>query len=153
MWILNIALFSCLRVLSRAKISWVTSALIYTLLVTSAFCYMKIYLSLRHHEVEMQDHAHQGQRNRGGIPLNIARYRKTVSTALWVQLTLVTCYLPYGIAAAIAHPYTSSHNLFTRLTLTLLLLNSSLNPILYCWKMKGVRQAVKETIKQLCICS
>ena len=153
MWILNIALSSCLRLLSRAIISWVTSALIYTLLVTSDFCYMKIYLSLRRHEVKMQDHVHQGQRNRGGIALNIARYRKTVSAALWVQLTLVACYLPYGIAAPIAHPYTSSHNLFTRLTLTLLLLNSSLNPFLYCWKMRGVRQAMKETIKQLCSCS
>ena len=153
MWILNIALSSCLHLLSRAIIAWVTSALIYTLLVTSAFCYMKIYLTLRHHEVEMQDQAHQGQLNREGIPLNIARYRKTVSTALWVLLTLVLCYPPYGIAAAVAHPYTSSHNLFVRLTLTLLLLNSSLNPIVYCWKMRGVRQAMKEAIKQLRSCS
>ena len=28
-------------------------------------------------------------------------------------------------------------------------LNSSLNPLLYCWKIKEVRQAVKDTIKQV----
>ena len=82
-WILNIAV-SSLRILSRTMISWASSALIYSLLVTSAFCYIKIYLTLRHHEVEMQDHAHQGQDNEEGIPMNVARYRKTVTSSLWV---------------------------------------------------------------------
>ena len=150
MWILITAL-SSLRIVSRATISWVTAASIYTLLVTSAFCYIKIYLTLRHHQVEMQDQANQGQPNRKGNPLNIARYRKTVSTALWVQLTLVACYLPYGIVAALSHPYTSSHNLAARISLTLILLNSSLNPILYCWKIRGVRQVVKDIIRQFCL--
>ena len=130
-----------------------SAALIYTLLVASAFCYIKIYLSLRHLQVEMQDHVRQGQPNGGGIPLNIARYRKTVSTALLVQLILVVCYLPFGIVAALPHPYTSSHNWAARITLTLILLNSSLNPILYCWKVRGVRQAVKDIIRQFCTSS
>ena len=33
--------------------------------------------------------------------LNIARYRKAVSSAPWVQVTLVVCYLPYGIVTAL----------------------------------------------------
>ena len=32
-------------------------------------------------------------------------------------------------------------------TLTLAFLNSSLNPLLYCWKITEVRQAVKETLQ------
>ena len=151
-WILSIAL-SSLRLLSPIIISRVMSALICTLLVTSAFCYVKIYLTLRHHQVEMQGHAEEGQPNRGGAPLigmNIARYRKTLSAALWVQLTLVACYLPFDVDTALSHPYTSSYNLPIRLTLTIVFLNSSLNPILYCWKMRGVRQAMKDIIKQFC---
>ena len=35
------------------------------------------------------------------IPLNIARYRKAVYSALWVQVTLVVCYLPACIAVAL----------------------------------------------------
>ena len=34
-------------------------------------------------------------------------------------------------------------------TVTLLYLNSSLNPFLYYWKIREVRQAVKETLRQL----
>ena len=42
-------------------------------LITSVYCYTKIFLRLRHHQVQMQpSHAHQGQPNGGGIPLNIA---------------------------------------------------------------------------------
>ena len=75
--------------------SRVISAIIILCLITSVYCYMKIFLRLRHHQVQIQvGHAHQGQPNGGGILLNIARYRKTVSAALWVQITLVACYFP-----------------------------------------------------------
>ena len=33
--------------------------------------------------------------------LNIARYKKAVFSAIWLQLTLVACYLPHGVAAAL----------------------------------------------------
>ena len=42
------------------------------------------------------------QRNPGGFLTNIARYKKTVSSALWVHLTLILCYLPYTIAVAVS---------------------------------------------------
>ena len=62
-------------------------------IVVSIFSYTKIFLKLN---LKLsQSHAHQGQPNRGGIPLNIARYKKMVSSIAWVQLALVVCYLPY----------------------------------------------------------
>ena len=45
---------------------------------------------------------HQGQPNEGRRSKYIARYRKTVSSALWVQIALVACYLPFGITSAIS---------------------------------------------------
>ncbi|CAH3136884.1 unnamed protein product, partial [Porites lobata] len=79
------------------------------------------------------------------IPLNLARYRKAVYSALWVQVTLVVCYLPFGLATAIPEFSLSVY----LMTLTLLLSNSSLNPLLYCWKIREVRQAVKDTVRHL----
>ena len=126
-------------------------------IVASTLCYTKIYLKLRHHQAQVQaQHLHQGQPNGGGIPLNIARYRKTVSSALWVQITLLACYLPNGIVVAIfaiTGLLSPSIDLAWEVTLSLIMLNSSLNPILYCWKIREVRQAVKDTIKQLCCSS
>jgi len=31
----------------------------------------------------------------------MARYKEAVSSAIWLQLTLVACYLPYEIVAAL----------------------------------------------------
>ena len=70
-------------------------------MVTSTLCYTKIYLMLHNHQAQVQDNIHKGQTNRGGVSLNIVRYKKTVSSALWVQITLVVCYLPYAIVATI----------------------------------------------------
>ena len=136
----------------HALFSSVISVVIYSSLAISAFSYLKIYLTLRHRNNAIQDIVQQDQpNNERGNPLNIARYRKAVSTALCVQLALVACYLPYGIVVAVAHVsgYSPSFNLAVRLTITLVVLNSSLNPILYCWKMRGVSQAVKDTITKL----
>ncbi|XP_078384793.1 melanocyte-stimulating hormone receptor-like [Oculina patagonica] len=116
----------------------------------STFCYTKIYSILRHHQATVQDHIHQGQSHGGESPLNIARYRKTVSSALWVQITLVACYLPFGIVETILSiSVTPSAITAYAFTLSLLYLNSSLNPFLYCWKIREVRQAVKDTIRQV----
>ena len=49
-----------------------------------------------HNQIHVQNHVVQAQQSRV-IPLNIARYRKAVNSALWVQVTLVVCYLLYGI--------------------------------------------------------
>ena len=119
-------------------------------LITSTVSYTIIFLKLRHNQTQVQVHGHQEQPNQT-IPLNIARYKKAVSSALWLQLTLVFCYLPYVIVQGfkILSNQSSSLLLTNEFTGTLVYLNSSLNPILYCWKMKNVRQAVKNTVNQV----
>ena len=119
-------------------------------IVTSTFCYIRIYVTIRHHRARIQEEAHQ-QPN-GGRPLTkIARYRKTVSIALWVQMTLLACYIPYGIVSIFALTVlrTPTFDLAWDLTLTLLFLNSSLNPFLYYWKIRHLRQAVIGTLRSL----
>ena len=124
-------------------------------LTISIFSYTKIFFTLRHHNTQIQNHDQQpSQTNQ----LNIARYKKAVSTAIsWLQLTLVASYLPYGIVYALmANSGLPSSRLYLAwcCAITLVFLNSSLNPILYCWKLEEVRQAVKDTIRQvLCYCN
>ena len=116
-------------------------------LVTSIFCYTKIFFTLRHHQNQLQDQAQQPNETN---QLNIARYRKAVSTALWLQFILVVCYLPLLLVILFIHfESSSSASLAWSYTLTLVSFNSSLNPILYCWKMDEVRHAVKDTVRQV----
>ena len=135
------------------NISWIVVNVFGLLsLIVSILSYTKIHLKLRQHQAQVQGHAHQGQPNRGGIPLNIARYKKTVSSIAWVQLALAACYFPFLIASIHRNIMTTGGKLYMvwLAAITLVYLNSSLNPILYCWKIKGVRNAAKDTIRQLC---
>ena len=123
-------------------------------LVTSIFCYSKIFIDLRHNQVQAQVNVNQGQPNQI-VSLNRARYRKTVNSALSMQLALVICYLPQGIVELLVlqrgpSPFLLLVRFFT---VTLVFLNSTLNPILYCWKIREVRQAVKDTLRGLCCSS
>ena len=118
-------------------------------LITTIFAYANIFVTLRHNQIHVQNHAAQGQPSQA-IPLNIARYRKAVYSALWVQGTLVICYLPYVIVAPLTRRGVSlSIYRAWQFTATLVYLNSSLNPMLYCWKIREVRRAVKVTLRQL----
>ena len=123
-------------------------------LVTTTFAYTKISCTLRHNQINVQNHVAQVQPTQA-IPLNIARYRKAVYSALWVQLTSVVCYLLFNIVDALTPQRGMSLSLFLawHFTVTLVFLNSSLNPLLYCWKIREVRQAVKETLRQIFFCS
>ena len=118
--------------------------------VTTICTYTKIFMSLHHNQIHGQNHVVQGQSSQVNT-LNKARYRKAVYSALWVQVTLVICYLPYVIAEALTpqRGMPLSTYLARQFTVTLVYLNSSLNPFLYCWKITEVRQAVKETLQQL----
>ena len=116
-------------------------------LVVSGISYTKIFVTLRHNHIQVQDRSFQGQLQQTTL-LNKARYRKAVSSALWVQLVLVFCYFPYTIAEAVTpqRGIPLSGYLAREFTKTLIFLNSSLNPLIYFWKMRELRQAVKNTL-------
>ena len=115
-------------------------------LLISIAAYTKIFRALRHHQI--QDHAQQQPSHPNAM--NMARYRKAVYSALWVQLALVVCYIPQFTLQIVISSTKQSSNLliFLRIANILAYFNSTLNPLLYCWKMSGVRRAVKQTIRQ-----
>ena len=122
-------------------------------LVTSIFSYTKIFFTLRHHQNHVQ---HLVQQENQTNQLNMARYKKAVSTAIWLQLAMVACYLPYGVVTALAPDngqISSIYYTWHYASVTVFFFNSSLNPIFYCWKIEEVRQAVRDTIRQvICHC-
>ena len=135
----------------RINISYAEASVVLILsLITSIFCYTRIHLKLRHQQVQVQNNAPHGQQNGEETPLNIARYKKTVSSIMWLQLALVACYVPWGVVAVLYANGIKQNVAWTvTVTATFVYSNSSLNPILYCWKIRDVKQAVKGTIRQL----
>ena len=138
---------------------YVYTVLVVCSLLISAFSYIKIYLRLRHQLLHVQGHVDQQQPAPSGVvatALNVARYKKTVSTIAWVQLGLFACYFPVSVfqvmRLTIGLNFSMIFSTISYLSLSLAYLNSSLNPILYCWKIREVKQEVKDTITQLNCC-
>ena len=128
-------------------------------LLVSVFSYAKIFKTLRYRQVQVHRNTHQGPRpNGGGNQLNIARYKKTVYSIAWVQLALLICYFPYNLIGFLKlfRKLPFSNEIYIQLPWasfeTLLYLNSSLNPALYCWRIRDVRQEVKNIIRKVFRC-
>ena len=151
LWILAI-IFTFIYVWIPFVRLWLFRTVLPICLVTSVFSYTIILVTLRHSQNQVQDHIGQRQPSQA-VALNTGRYRKAVYSALWVQVALVVCYLPFFLTAVVlasqrGRRMSSSVWLAWQFTATLIYLNSSLNPLLYCWKIREVRQAVKETLRQ-----
>ena len=110
-------------------------------LIISLFSYTKIVLRLRQHQSSVRDNVQQRRTNAGGIPLNLDRYKRIVVSIALVQLALVICYFPFLIFHIVTHLkdiHPGHYLLWYFHTSTLIFLNSSLNPFLYCWRIKEI---------------
>ena len=141
----------------HAKTARITMPIFWTLcLIISLFSYTKIVLRLRQHQSSRRDNVQQGKANTGSrMPLNLERCKRTVVSIGLVQLALVICYFPFLIFRIVTHVKDIHYGLYSLWyfhTSTLVFLNSSLNPFLYCWRIKEIRQAVKATIRRFCTC-
>ena len=112
---------------------WYGYIIIPSCLAISIASYTKIFHGLRNHHNQVQNHAEQQQPSQPNVR-NMARYRKAVYSALWVQLALVVCYLPYSVMSVMVSLRGFNSSLFPlwATTVVLVYFNSTLNPFLYC---------------------
>ena len=117
----------------------------------SVFSFIKIALKLRQQQARVRQRVEQEQVNGGGIPLNIARYKKMIHSAAWLQMAMIVCYMPSLTVVILSRIVTQRvEKLFLYYSaMTVLFLNSSVNPILYCWRIGEVKKEVKNTLKQI----
>ena len=119
-------------------------------LITAGLFYFKIFLALRQHAAQVQDvPVESGETNEA---VNAARERKAAFGVFYVYLTFVACYLPqicFNIAGKIIDIERPILVYKVKLHATnLLVLNSSLSPLIYCWKMRRIRQAMIDVLRK-----
>ena len=131
---------------------WTVRGFIILSIVVSTFSYTKIFFTLRHQQAQVRDHVQPEQSNTVRSVLNIARYKKTVYSVGWIQFAMLACYGPYIVMAFLWNFGIIDYSkIADEVFFCLVFLNSSLNPVLYCWRIKDVRQEVKNTIRK-CLC-
>ena len=119
-------------------------------IAVSSFCYMKIYFTLRYRQAQILQQSEPDQLNNVPARGHVLRYKQTVSNSLWVYTAVIIFYLPYTFLRAVTTIHGDSRPtiLAEGFTGTLVYLSSSLNPIIYCWKIREVRKAVMATVRR-----
>ncbi|XP_015750081.1 PREDICTED: melanocortin receptor 4-like [Acropora digitifera] len=117
---------------------------------TTVFSFSKIVLKLRQQQAQVQQRVEQEQVNGEGIRLNITRYKKMVYSVAWLQMALIVCYMPSVTVSLFRIVTQRVENLFLYFSaVTVLFMNSSINPILYSWRIREVKKEVKNTLKKI----
>ena len=146
------AVLSFIRLWISAKIIFIIFVIIYILLLlTMTALNYKIYEVVRHHANQIQATLQVVTPHNSGAEMGnaaAASRRKTGIGALLIYLAFLICYLPNVLSLIIFLSSTTSTVVLDLYSLTLLFLNSTLNPLIYCWKMRQIRQAVVNTLLQ-----
>ena len=114
-------------------------------LVISGLLFFRIYLTVQRHRNQI--HALRAHNQTA----NAARLRKSAVGMFYIYLVFLKCYLPNFCSFAIIaiSKFSSGVKVFVISSITLVLLNSSLNPVVYCWKMRQIRRAIVNTLRNL----
>ncbi|XP_078346872.1 adenosine receptor A2a-like [Oculina patagonica] len=149
-WVLS-TFFSLLTMLAPPKIRslCISVGTIIGLLLT-AIVYVRIFLSVRRHKNQIQVLQVQ-QVAQGREMSNSAYLVKSAVSAFYVYLVFLVCYLPLFSCSAIFAIFGSSVTLkkLCLISTTFIFLNSSLNPVIYCWKMRHIRHAIMDILRNI----
>ena len=117
--------------------------------IITAAVYCKIHFTVQRHAKQIQ--AQQIQVAQNSQMESAARQRKSAVSTFYVYLVFLVCCLPDYCALVtllISGPSTAVNGVLSYTT-TLLYLNSSLNPVIYCWKMRHIRHAVIDILRNI----
>ena len=111
---------------------------------------IKISRRLRAQQVQPTQAPNQAQ-HQAGSTLNMERYRRTASAMMWVCVLLLICYLPFLCMAAYRGTAkgTPLTDCLFDFSYSLVLLNSFLNPFVYCFRLPDIRTEVVKQLQKL----
>ena len=121
--------------------------------IVAPACYFVIRRGIRGHVTQIrqrQNHGCAAITNNFDLP----QYRETLRNMMWISGLLVACYMPYlsALFATLILGRTNSTRFAVNFSTIAVYLNSSLNPLLYCWRIKDLRDRVMEECHRICNC-
>ena len=112
--------------------------------LTTSFACFKVYRIIRHHQQQVQ--ANESSGNFGRQAIDLAKYKKSVASMCYIVVLLSFCFIPYVLITAVKLSLGDSLGITVAYNLSSVpvFLSSSLNPGLYLWRMKDIRNGVKQ---------
>ena len=135
---------------STKPVSVIMSVIFGFCFVITGIIYSRMYFTARHHANQMQ--VLQMQVAQNSQIESAARKRKSAISMFYAYLVFLVCHLPHycvRVVRLIPPPSPALFGLFQLYFGTLVFFNSSLNPVIYGWKMRHIRHAMIDTLRNL----
>ena len=114
-----------------------------------AFSTAKIFHIVRRHQrqINEQDMAVLSLQSN---TVKVLKCKKSAVTVLYIYGLLLIFYLPFGVTVIVELflGYTRPVKVAYGCVVTAVFINSLLNPLVYCWRIREIRQAVKNVLKR-----
>ena len=136
------ALLSSSGFLNRNVYESTVAVAISVSLFISTICYIRIYTIARRHQNQI--HLQQQAVER----VNIQRSKKGAKNSFIYYAVMILCYLPLFVNMSLPPELLGLEWILAD---TLVFFNSSINPFLYCWRLRELRTAVIQTT-ETCFC-
>jgi len=150
-WVFS-AFMSLFFLLVSPDISYIALAVtVVVCVVLSAMLNFKIYFAVRRHRSQIQALQVQHVAQNDQVT-NAARLRKSAIGVFYVYVVFLLCYLPSVcsfVLVVISDDESTGVIIFFMSSVILVFLNSSLNPVIYCWKMRQIRRAVMDIVRNI----
>ncbi len=145
-WLFSIFLALCTAFVFTLNIALVITVIVYTIcFLATTWSSYKTYSTVRYHRMQIQAQAQQVAQNSEMV--NIASLGKSLQATFCIYLAFWICYLPNFFIFVALLINRNQSVIISKLQLydfskTLVFLNSSLNPVIYCWKMRHIRHSI-----------
>ena len=150
-WLLSVFLPLAMFWISLPNISTAVLSFVGVVgLLVTTVVYIRIYVAVQRHKNQIQTQQVQEEAESGEMA-NFASLIKSAVGVFYVYLVFLICYLPFVISLVAYAVNGSSLSLkrFSLFSCTLIYLNSTLNPVIYCWKMRHIRHAIMDILRNM----
>ena len=117
--------------------------------IISTFSYIRIYLIVRKHQSQIKSQQHAVLSSNVESNLNIARLRRSAFNIFLFYIALILCYCPIYVILTVFAASAKDWQTEWNFAQTAVFMNSSINPLMYCWRLRELRTAVVKTVKQM----
>ena len=148
-WLITF-LFSGFAFWNTRVYSFLSGVVIIICLIISTFTYVKIYLIVRRHQLQFHAQQQAVQSSNAESISNMARLKRSALNTFVFYIALILCYFPMYILLTL-HGISKNKDWPTewKFATTVVFSNSSINPFLYCWRIRELRTAVVKTARQM----
>ena len=116
-------------------------------LLVCLVCFIKIYRIVRRHQLQIHVQQQAVENSTDTNKQQIRQSTRKAKNIFIYFLAMILCYSPFSIAVFISGFTSIDLKVVATFSLTVVLMNSSINPFLFCWRMTELRAAVFKTVK------